>query len=361
MPLPAITLAQANRYLMKRQHLLTRCGDPVQVVRDACSLQAQIPSAPALSLRARVKGFRLQDYDRLIAQERRLVRTWGMRGTVHLLPADSIPLYTRVYGRSGAQAEGARLALELLAAGARTRGQLTAEAIRRFSLSESQAAELFGPWGGVLRELAMAGLLVHLPSEGADVPFARTEDWLGAQPDPPSVAWLEEELFRQYFKGYGPATLQDFAAFTSFRLSRVRAIHARVAGLAEVQLEGSKLTHLIFQEELPGLLATTGQERVPIALLPRFDTILLAYGNRERVIAPQYRKRVFRPAAVVEATVLIRGRVAGTWRYQLTARELRVQFYPFGKQPVERVEAEARRLAEWFGRERLSFSVGDAE
>lgn len=104
MTVPQISLAQANRYLLKRQHLLTPSTDPLQATADACGLQAQVPSSPALSLRARVKSFARADYDRMLTHDRTVVRTWAMRGTIHTVRSAQLPMYTRVH------AEGARLA-----------------------------------------------------------------------------------------------------------------------------------------------------------------------------------------------------------------------------------------------------------
>ncbi|MFZ5817032.1 MAG: winged helix DNA-binding domain-containing protein [Bacillota bacterium] len=357
-----ISLRQANRFLLQRQHLLKPCDDPLQAVRDACGLQAQIPSTAALALRARVAGFSLADYDRMIASERSLVRTWAMRGTVHTVPSDQLERYTRIYTEGQELGPGAKQALELLAAGPQTRGQLMERAMATLGVSGERAKELFGPWGGVLRTLARHALTVHMPVEGPDVPVVLTEQWLGRPPGPSSREALEDALLQDYLHGYGPATMKDFGYFLAWPLTRVRPIFARARGLAEVRLEGSKLSHFMPEALLPELLATRGDEAAPVRLLPRFDSLLLAYRDRARLLDPAFRTRVFRPAAVVEATVLVDGRVAGTWRMKRTTRELQVVYEPFrkgrGSGLPRALEAEFRRLARWYGLERLRVEVG---
>jgi hypothetical protein len=352
-----ISLRQANRYLLQRQHLLTPSSDPLQVVRDACGLQAQVPSTPALSLRARVANFQRADYEHMLVQDRTLVRTWAMRGTVHTLPTDQWPIYTQVYAHPDGISEAAQLALDLLKAGPQSRSQLAARAIAERGVAPAQAELLFGPWGGILPTLARAGHTVHAPSVGADVPVVRVEDWLRVPQTTYPMSVLEDQLLQAYLHGYGPATMQDFAHFTNFKVGRTKEVFARAPHLAEVHLEGSNLVHYLHEADLPALLAVTGQEEAPVQLLPRFDSLVLIHKQKDRLMDGDARRHIFGAGAQVEAVVLIDGRVAGTWKAKLTSRTLQVQFNPFGDQPTESVAAEARRLADWYGIAGLSLTV----
>ncbi len=56
-------------------------------------IQAQVMSAAELALGARVDGLTPQDVQSALWQERTLVKTWAMRGTLHLLAAHELPLY----------------------------------------------------------------------------------------------------------------------------------------------------------------------------------------------------------------------------------------------------------------------------
>lgn len=353
---PIITLAQANRYVLKRQHLIEPCRDPLAAVQDACGLQAQVPSTPALSLRPRVAGFAPADYDRLMLQERSLVRTWAMRGTIHTVPSAHLFMYTRVYALPEWPTPAMQLGLELLKEGPLTRKQLIEQAVAAGE-SRAHAERLFGPWGGILSSLARAGLTVHVPAAGPDVPVALTAGWLGSLPEPRPVEQLEEALVMAYVRGYGPVTPRDVAHFTNFKAGRVRAVLDRLPDLAEVRVEGSKLPHYLPAADLPDLLATTGEERVPVQLLPRFDSLILAYKDKRRFLEETHRRQVFREAAQVEATVLVDGNVVGTWRMKATSRELRFQFYPFRRIASAPVKAAAKRLAKWLGLTDLAFTV----
>jgi len=358
-----ISLRQANRYLLTRQNLLSPCANALQAVRDACGLQAQIPSTPALSLRARVASFTLADYDRMLSQERTLVRTWAMRGTVHTLPADTMARFTYIYvDEASPLAEPAAKALTLLQKGPGTRNGLAQRAVAELGVPPETAREWFGPWGGVLRTLARRNLSVHMPTDSADVPVILTEQWLGRIPEIGTLDDLQAALLCDYLQGYGPATAQDFASFTGLSQAWARPAFERLREeLVEVRLEGSNLPHYMLKTDLPALSAITGEEPAPVRVLPRFDSILLAYKDRQRIIDDRFRTRVYRPAAVVEAVVLVDGRVAGTWRMKKTTRELQVVYEPFrrprGGVAPRAVAAEFQRLARWLGLERLNLTV----
>lgn len=57
-------------------------------------------------------------------------------------------------------------------------------------------------------------------------------------------------------------------------------------------------------------------------MLPRFDSLVLAHRDKTLILDESYRRHVFKPAAVVDATVLRDGRIAGTWQAKQTTRTL---------------------------------------
>src|SRR6202162_2872819 len=79
---------------MRGQHLAPRLRDGVanvaQVVREVCAIQAQDASAATLAVRARSTGLVAADVEQARVQERTVIRTWGPRGTLHLLASDDI-------------------------------------------------------------------------------------------------------------------------------------------------------------------------------------------------------------------------------------------------------------------------------
>jgi hypothetical protein len=76
---------------VERQHLARRAKDPLAVISDVCGLHAQVMSSAQLTLWARVED--PPEVEELLWERRVLVKTWAMRGTLHLLRNDELPLY----------------------------------------------------------------------------------------------------------------------------------------------------------------------------------------------------------------------------------------------------------------------------
>lgn len=78
------------------QHSLRHRAHPatwLAVVRNLGGLHAQLMSAAELSLWARVDNLPRSTVEEALWRDRRLVKTWAMRGTLHLLPIEDFPLY----------------------------------------------------------------------------------------------------------------------------------------------------------------------------------------------------------------------------------------------------------------------------
>ena len=59
-------------------------------MKDLCGIQAQDASAAALAVRVRSTGLLNDDIERARVQERSVIRTWGQRGTLHLLATEDL-------------------------------------------------------------------------------------------------------------------------------------------------------------------------------------------------------------------------------------------------------------------------------
>ena len=91
----SLTRAHVRAWRVARHHLDERVPKRrlLGVMRDVCGLHAQVQSSAELQAWARVEGVSPQDVREALWERRTLVRTWAMRGTLHLLTADDLPLY----------------------------------------------------------------------------------------------------------------------------------------------------------------------------------------------------------------------------------------------------------------------------
>src|SRR5438270_5731250 len=69
-----------------------------EAVRTAVAVQAQAAAPARLQIRSRTRGLRAADVDAAVA-ERAVVRTWLMRGTIHMVAADDLGRSCRCSGR----------------------------------------------------------------------------------------------------------------------------------------------------------------------------------------------------------------------------------------------------------------------
>ncbi len=86
---------QVNNWRLSKNHLAQRAPkrDMPLVVSDACGLQAQVLSGATLSLWARVENITMEDVEEALWKHWTLVKTWAMRGTLHLLSSNSLSTY----------------------------------------------------------------------------------------------------------------------------------------------------------------------------------------------------------------------------------------------------------------------------
>ena len=84
-----------NSWRLNKHHLATRSSknEMAEVVSEICGVQAQVMSGVELGIWARVDGITSQDVKDALWKDRLLVKTWCMRGTLHLLKAEDLPLY----------------------------------------------------------------------------------------------------------------------------------------------------------------------------------------------------------------------------------------------------------------------------
>jgi hypothetical protein len=229
---------------LRRQQLDRRAPREamLDVVNRIVGLHAQVMSSAELTLWARVDGLEPDDVQRALWEERTLVKTWAMRGTLHLLPAAELPLFVAAQGMLparaargswlkafGLTAEGADAILaaipRALDGRALTREELATEVGRL--TSPELGDKLRESWGALLKPSAFAGDVCFAPSAGQKVRFTHPAEWLGEWPAVEPAAGAAE-LTRRYLAAYGPATREEFARwFGSSSARAVREAHPR--------------------------------------------------------------------------------------------------------------------------------------
>jgi hypothetical protein len=370
----SLTWPEVLAWRLKRQHLDRRAtrGEALGVVRKICGLHAQVMSSADLTLWARVEDLEPDAVQKALWEERSLVKTWAMRGTLHLLPASELPIWVgaqgvlkpryhapswlRHFGLTREEAEALISAIpEALADRILTREELAQE-VGRLVGSEELGGKLRQSWGALLKPAAFRGHLLFAPSVGQNVRFARPDQWL-AEWQPVETEGAARVVTRRYLAAYGPATREEYARWfgTSSPAQAGRLIESLGEETASVDIEGSQAWMLA--EHVPEV--EVAEPSGVVRLLPAFDHyVVAAPRDREAVLPEALKSRVYRSQGWLSPVLLVDGRMEGLWRHERKGGRLIVEIEPFAEQPewVRRAtEEEAERLTRFLGGE-LEFS-----
>src|SRR5437660_134771 len=366
-----LSWAQVLSFRLDRQHLTEKAPkkDLVGVVGDIGGVQAQVMSAAELQVAVRV-DCKVDDVRKALWKDRKLVKTWLMRATLHLIPAADLPVYTAAMGSYGMRNTNAWLKWmqiterelndvidaigEALDGQALTREELIAKVAK--GRSERVQLGLKSGWGGILKPVARKGLLCFGPSRGQSVTFVRPQDWLGSWRDVDPDAALTE-LARRYLRAYGPATKNDFVRWWGqWPGVGTMAWTALAKELVPVNVEGQRAD--VLEADLDRITESPG-ESTP-QLLPSSDPYLMRHNTRDHLFASEHRARVSRVAGWISAVVLVEGRVVATWTHQPAKQTLNVIVEPFKKlspSTLKQVRARAQSLASALGLDEAAVRV----
>jgi len=347
----------------------------VDVVRDTGGVHAQVQASAELQLALRVDGIAQRDVRDALWERRTLVKAWTLRGTLHLHPADELPLWHAArrateHGPSGTahgldawrdpsgalhppldaeDVQAIRAAVwEVLDGRCMLREEIAAEVVRRV-----------GPKPGRRLRSGFAFFLADLcqgPPQGAKVTFARPDQWIvGWQELDERAALLE--VCRRFLRAYGPARPADFCEWVrgrAFRPADARAVFDALGPeLAQVDVEGRIGYVLTGDTTFPTM-------RGALRLLPEYDVYVMGSREREHLIPTAVRGQVAAarggryegPAGI--RFVLVDGVAAGVWERRKRGRQLELRIAPTRRLTRARraeLHAEVERLAAFTGLE----------
>ncbi|HEX2499608.1 MAG TPA: winged helix DNA-binding domain-containing protein [Actinomycetes bacterium] len=374
-----LSWAQVAAWRMSRGHLAARVGPEalIETVEDICGLHAQIMSSAELSVWARVSGVSRADLQTALWEERRLVKLWAMRGTLHLLSSARYPdwqaalntyehfnsaAFKRYFGVGAEEINEIVAAIRVvLADGPLTREEMAQRVADHLGIPE-RAEQLTGSWGPLLKPASFRGALCFAPSDGQRVRFARPDRWLPALSRRPVDAPAESastadgdqavrEVLRRYLRACGPASREDFARWWAISAAKAgKRIRELTDEVVQVSVAGEP--RWLLAEDRAGM-ESAKPARV-VRLLPAFDPYVIGItGHSEQLLPdPQLRARVHRPQGWVSPVLVVDGRLAGIWQHEVKAGTLIVTVEPFGRQPAwvrRSAVAEADLLADFLG------------
>jgi len=317
----SITARALNRATLGRQLLLGRASLPVaDAVRRVVALQAQHPASPYLALWNRLAAFDPTDLDAAFTRHE-VIKATLLRITLHAVHAAD---YRAFRAAMEPTLRAARLGDDRFRVSGLTVADVHAlipdllayaDRLRTAAESEAWLADRLGaPQPGAWWALRQYAPLWHAPT-GAPWSFGPRPSYVAARArpvlaDPAASAAALPTLIKRYLEGFGPASMADVAQFALVYRPRVKEALTALSGELE-RLDGPDGKELF---DIPGARRPDEDTPAPPRLMAMWDSILLAYADRGRVIPPAYRPLVTRMNGDVLPTLLVDGYVAGVWR-----------------------------------------------
>ena len=308
-------------------------------------------------------GLRMSNASEALVQqaiaERRIVRTWPMRGTLHLVGAADVRWLQRLLAPRVLAANAARIKRDygldetvfkrcrkVVEKALRDGEPVTRNALYQV-LDEAKIATANQRGIHITGQLAHEGLICGGPREGRQPTFVLLDAWLPPTPVKSRDEALAE-LAQRYIRSRGPATAQDFAWWTGLTVKDAQAAFASVHALLRQETIDGKVFWLAPEAEL------ARKPRKSVHLLPPFDEYLVGYGDRSAAVDPAFNRQVIGINGLVGASIVIDGRIAGMWKRSLGVDRVDIALAPFrslNKSEQVAVAASAKRYGRFLGKQ----------
>ncbi len=333
----------------------TRFNAPHEAVAWFGAMQAQDYPQSKWAAGARCQSASDASIEQAIA-DRRIVRTWAVRGTLQLIAAPDVRWITHLVGprliAQKAKSDMRRFALDevaytealralekILRGAQRTRKEV-------FAALEAHGISTAGQRGyHILGHAAWRGLICFAPWRGKQDAFVLLDEWL---PAAKSLARDEAlaELALRYFRSHGPATARDFAWWAGLTAGDARA--ALDSAKAHLQCERSDGQIVWFHAaNVPAEITSPD-----VHLLAGFDEYLLGYTDRHFQLQSIHNPRVIYSNGIFLPAVVADGQIVGAWSRKMAKGRLTITpvlFSPLSKRAMRALDDAARRYAEFMG------------
>lgn len=364
--MPGLSAKQVTSWRLSKHHLDERADKSqlTKVVEDVCGIQSQVLSGAATAIWARVNGVSAHDIEDALWKQHTLVKTWAMRGTLHLLSASDLPIYvaalkTRLKDMEEQMARNYKLGPgEMERVISHIHKALDGRCLTRAQIAERVAAEskiepelrqlLLSGWGILLQPAAYTGSLCFGPSQGLNPSFVRPDQWIGRWREPDGDEAIRRLVLR-FVSSYGPITRHDFQHWWGKPNEKtVTIIESMIEELEEVEFEGRK--SWLTRQDVEGVRKARPVHSV--SLLPSWDCYVMFYHPRELLVSTRFRSRIFDQIHGNAPVLLIDGKAAGVWDKKKRGKNLEIRVEPFQRlssSELSSVREKADSLGEFLG------------
>jgi hypothetical protein len=349
------------------RHFLTGpAGSAADVAAAVCGVHAQILTAAEWSIGLRLAGAVRDDVRAALWGTRELVKTFGPRGTVHLLPTRDLPLWTGALAAVPRQlpsfTPAVRLSPEQLDEVVAGIGAVLADA--ELTTDELDAAladevgawavercmpafqDLWPRWRQAVDTAAGRGVLCFGPDRDRKVTYTSPVRWspgFAPAPGPAAVRWLA----RSYLRSYGPARPEHLAQWLNVSKPWVAGLFETLAAEGEIEPAGE------WGWVVAGDTAFPPPAPRGLRLLPYFDAYAVGSHPRDLVYPGAAAGRALAGRQAGNYPVLlVDGVVGGVWHQKRSGRYVEVTVEPLAELSAARrrdLDAEVERVGAFGG------------
>ncbi len=329
-----MTLSDIARYRFSNQLIARQAArTPADVVAWLGAMQAQDFLGAKWSVGLRAPGVADAMIEQALA-DRTIVRTWPMRGTLHFVAPEDVRwmlalLASRVLAASKGRwrqlglndkifAQSREIFRQALRGGKQLTRNEMYQALERAKIATAGQRGYHLLWRN-----AQEGLICLGAPRGKQQTFVLLDEWV-----PPAKPLDRGEalakLVLRYLVSHGPATVKDFVWWSGLTAKDARAgIEMNLSQLASEEVDGK--TYWM------GRCMSALQPHSPVVvLLPGFDEYILGYTERDPVLDPRHARRVYSGLNLLfNPTIMIDGRIQGTWKRVIRKETVDLSFHPF--------------------------------
>ncbi|MGV3615729.1 MAG: winged helix DNA-binding domain-containing protein [Fimbriimonas sp.] len=307
-------------------------ASPAQVVAHLGALQGQDYAGVKWSIGLRSSSATDREIEQAFDQAK-IVRTWPMRGTLHVVAAEDVRWILRLlepriraknkgrYGQLGLDESTLARATDVMGRALEggmhlTRAELAAE-LERSGIDPAGQRMAY-----LLQQAGIERVLCFGVRRGKEFTFTLLDDWVPIKPAELSRDEALATLALRYFSSRGPATDRDFAYWSGLSLTEVRAGLESVASrLRKEALDGRTFWGPIYEPE---------RDAARVHALPGFDEFYLGYQDRSAVIDGADEPKIVPGGnGVFNSMIVSDGRIVGTWRRTIKSRTVEIEASPF--------------------------------
>lgn len=336
------------------QHITKPCfREAREVVKWLGAVQAQDYLGSLWAIGLRLRGSTESMIEKAI-ENREIVRSWPMRGTLHLVTAEDlrwmlkflaprvIQRSTGLYRQAGLDSKVFAKSRKLVSIALKGESQLTRNEIyavlqrARISTSEQRGLHILG-------YLAQTGLICFGPRKGKQQTFVLVDEWLPLSKIPAKEEALATFALT-YFQSHGPATIHDFSWWSGLTIIEARkALQSIESKLVQEFVDGK--THYMLPAKQPQ--KKSGQA----FLLPSYDEYFVAYKDRSAALDPKLANNIKQLGnGIFTSPIVINGLMAGYWKRRLVKDTIMVEtniFSSMNKSAIDSIETAARRYGKF--------------